>query len=145
MYGNGRNVRDWLYVGDHCSALRTVLRAGVPVGTYNIGGKSERSNLEVVHAVCGLLDEMLPTNEPRRDLIEFVKDRPGHDCRYAIDSSRLSSRLGWIPRETFESGLRKTVEWYLKNRDWTEQVRCGAYQQWITLNYEQRGNLCCPS
>lgn len=142
IYGDGQNVRDWLYVRDHCAALRTILRAGLPGTTYNIGGQSERSNLEVVHKICDVLDEMHPSAQPRRKLIEFVKDRPGHDRRYAIDSTRLRTDLGWSPVETFESGLRKTVEWYLENGEWAEQIRRGTYQQWVTLNYDQREHLC---
>jgi dTDP-glucose 4,6-dehydratase len=142
VYGDGQNVRDWLYVRDHCAALRLVLRRGVPGETYNVGGESERSNLEVVHAVCELLDELRPGRMPRHELIEFVKDRPGHDRRYAIAATKIKEQLGWRPKESFESGLRKTVEWYLDHEAWVQEIRSGAYQQWVALNYEQRHSAC---
>jgi dTDP-glucose 4,6-dehydratase len=141
VYGDGMNVRDWLFVEDHCSAIRTVLKHGRMGETYNIGGNSERTNIEVVHAICDLVDEMRPrtTGVPRRELITFVKDRPGHDRRYAIDASKISSELGWKPAAEFESGLRKTVQWYLENGSWVESVRTGAYRDWISKNYSERG------
>jgi dTDP-glucose 4,6-dehydratase len=142
IYGDGRNVRDWLYVRDHCAALRVILKRGQPGATYNIGGESERSNLEVVCAVCALLDELRPTRYERSELIEFVKDRPGHDRRYAINAQKLRRELGWEPAETFESGLRKTVAWYLDHEDWVQEIRSGAYQQWVALNYEHREVAC---
>lgn len=130
VYGRGENVRDWLHVDDHADALIRVLERGTPGETYNVGGRSERRNVDVVRAICGLLDELAPNpGAPSREsLIEFVEDRPGHDLRYAIDSSKIESELGWRPRETFESGLRRTVEWYLANREWTERVLSGEYR-----------------
>lgn len=140
IYGDGLNVRDWLYVGDHCAALRLVLERGRPGETYNIGGRNERSNAEVVEAICTILDELRPESQyrPHRQLIRFVKDRPGHDRRYAIDATKLERELGWRARETFSTGLRKTVQWYLDNSAWTQDVLSGAYQEWIEQNYEQR-------
>ena len=130
VYGRGENVRDWLFVDDHCRALLAALERGVPGETYNVGGSSERRNLEVVERICDLVDELGPQIDagPRRRLIDFVADRPGHDLRYAIDASKIGSQLGWAPRETFESGLRKTVEWYLANQTWCERVQSGAYR-----------------
>lgn len=142
VYGDGQNVRDWLYVHDHCSAIRAIVHRGTPGRSYNIGGNCERTNLGVVGTICDLLDELRPARRPRCELIEFVRDRPGHDRRYAIDSSRLRSELGWTPAESFESGLRKTVQWYLENSAWTDEVRDGTYQQWVTLNYKDRETLC---
>jgi dTDP-glucose 4,6-dehydratase len=144
VYGDGKNVRDWLYVEDHCAAIRTVLAKGRPGETYNIGGMSERANIDVVRTLCDLVDEMRPAGpEPgavsRRSLITFVKDRPGHDRRYAIDASKITRELGWTPAEQFESGLRKTVRWYLENSAWVASVRTGAYREWIEKNYSQRG------
>ncbi len=137
VYGDGRHVRDWLYVRDHCEALWLVLRKGQEGRTYNIGGRNEMENLRVVEMICDLVDEVcapLPSG-PRRALITFVKDRPGHDRRYAIDTTRIETELGWRPRESFASGLRKTVEWYRTRNDWVEQVRTGAYRQWIKEHY----------
>jgi dTDP-glucose 4,6-dehydratase len=140
VYGTGRNVRDWLYVEDHVAALIHALRAGEVGKTYNIGGRSERTNLDVVKNLCALLDLLAPdTNGPYERLIRFVADRPGHDLRYAVDSSRIVTELGWQPKETFETGLKKTVEWYLRNADWVEHVKTGAYRQWVDLNYRGRG------
>ncbi|WP_051081233.1 dTDP-glucose 4,6-dehydratase [Thioalkalivibrio sp. ALE11] len=140
VYGRGDNVRDWLYVEDHARALRHVLVHGESGRTYNIGGRCERTNLEVVHALCAVLDELVPDEEgPYTRLIEFVRDRPGHDRRYAIDDTRLANELGWQPRENFETGLRKTVQWYLDNPEWIERVRSGAYREWIDANYANRG------
>jgi dTDP-glucose 4,6-dehydratase len=140
VYGDGRNVRDWLFVEDHCSAIRAVLDRGRVGETYNIGGNSERKNLEVVTAICDLVDEQRPDNTlgPRRKLITFVTDRPGHDRRYAIDASKISRELGWRPAEEFKSGLRKTVAWYLEHGAWIENVRTGAYLDWIRRNYLER-------
>ena len=139
VYGDGQNVRDWLYVTDHCSAIRRVLEAGRPGETYNIGGNSERTNLQVVHALCDVLDRQSPAkNGSYRELIQFVKDRPGHDRRYAIDARKIRQELGWTPSESFESGLQKTVAWYLAHADWTEHVVSGAYREWIDRNYAQR-------
>ena len=140
VYGRGDNVRDWLYVEDHARALRHVLAHGSVGRTYNIGGRCERTNLEVVHALCAVLDELAPNEQgPYARLIEFVTDRPGHDRRYAIDDTRIANELGWQPTESFETGLRKTVQWYLDNPEWVERVRSGAYRQWIDANYANRG------
>ena len=140
VYGDGKNVRDWLFVEDHCAAIRAVLERGRVGETYNIGGNSERRNLDVVTTICDLVDEMLPDPAlgSRRNLIAFVKDRPGHDRRYAIDASKIFGELGWRPAEQFESGLRRTVRWYLDHREWVENVRSGAYLQWIAQNYAER-------
>jgi dTDP-glucose 4,6-dehydratase len=137
IYGDGQQIRDWLYVKDHCSALRAVLGAGQPGETYNIGGWNEKANLEVVHTLCALLDELRPRADGQsyRSQITFVKDRPGHDRRYAIDASKLAGELGWKPAETFESGLRKTVRWYLDHPDWVSNVTSGAYRDWIDRHY----------
>ena len=131
VYGRGENVRDWLYVEDHARALLTVLTTGTPGETYNIGGHNERKNLDVVHAIADLVDELAPAlagGAPRRSLVEYVTDRPGHDLRYAIDASKIERELGWRPRETFETGLRKTVQWYLDHRAWWERVQAGTYR-----------------
>jgi len=130
VYGNGANVRDWLYVEDHCEALRTALIYGRPGEVYNIGGNQEKTNLEVVHALCDLLDERYPESpyQPHRQLIRFVTDRPGHDLRYAIDASKIRRELGWQPRESFESGIGKTIDWYLSHQDWCGRVMDGSYR-----------------
>ncbi len=130
VYGRGENIRDWLYVDDHADALLTILEAGVPGETYNVGGCNERRNIDVVRSICTLLDEMLPDAAvgSRQSLIHFVADRPGHDLRYAIDAGKIRRELGWSPRETFQTGLRKTVEWYLANPTWTERVLSGEYR-----------------
>jgi dTDP-glucose 4,6-dehydratase len=140
VYGDGMNVRDWLFVEDHCSAIRTVLGHGRVGETYNIGGNSERANIDVVHTICDLVDEMRPVagKGPRRELITYVKDRPGHDRRYAINATKLSTELGWQPAAEFEGGLRKTVAWYLEHSSWIESVRTGAYLEWINKNYTER-------
>jgi dTDP-glucose 4,6-dehydratase len=137
VYGDGQNVRDWLYVEDHCSAIRTVLSRGRLGDTYNIGGCNERKNLEIVDTVCGLLDELRPSDlvVPHRNLITFVKDRPGHDRRYAMDTRKIERELDWRPRETFETGIRKTVNWYLQHEDWVQDVTSGGYRQWIAKHY----------
>ena len=135
VYGDGGNVRDWLYVADHCEAIRAVLAGGIAGQTYNIGGQQELNNLEVVRQVCAILDELRPAGAPHARLIAFVKDRPGHDRRYAMNIGRLSRELGWGPRETFASGLRKTVQWYLDNLDWVEHVTSGSYRDWIRRQY----------
>ena len=137
IYGDGMNVRDWLYVEDHCEALSVVLEKGAVGEMYNIGGCCERTNLEVVKAICHLLDELQPDSPhvPHGSLITFVKDRPGHDRRYAIDVSKIEQELGWKPRETFESGLKKTIKWYLENPEWVVSVQTGAYQEWIQRQY----------
>jgi dTDP-glucose 4,6-dehydratase len=138
VYGDGMNVRDWLYVGDHCAAIRVVLEKGRVGETYNIGGWREKPNLEIVRTVCTLLDETRPEGAPHEKLITFVKDRPGHDRRYAIDASKIERELGWLPVETFETGIRKTVRWYLDNLSWAERVASGEYRKWLETNYETR-------
>jgi len=136
VYGDGQNVRDWLYVEDHCAAIATVLRRGLPGETYNIGGWNEKPNLDIVHTICDLVDEITPRAQgSRRDLITFVKDRPGHDRRYAMDARKIERELGWKPSETFESGIRKTVCWYLENEQWVRDVTSGSYRQWIATHY----------
>ena len=137
IYGDGQQIRDWLYVGDHCKGIATVLEKGVIGETYNIGGWNEKANLEVVHNLCDLLDELKPREDGKsyREQITFVKDRPGHDQRYAIDATKISKELGWKPEETFETGIRKTVQWYLDNQDWVDNVQSGEYQNWLTKNY----------
>jgi len=136
IYGDGLNVRDWLYVSDHCAAIRRVLEAGRLGETYNIGGWNELSNLEVVHTVCALLDEMRPDPAgPHSRLITFVEDRAGHDRRYAIDARKIERELGWKPAESFETGIRKTVRWYLDHADWVARVTSGEYRQWIDQHY----------
>ena len=140
IYGDGKQVRDWLYVGDHCTAIRCVLDAGKLGETYNVGGWNEKTNLEVVHALCALLDELHPRADAMgySSQITFVKDRPGHDRRYAIDSGKINRELGWKPSETFESGLRKTVGWYLANQDWVANVTSGQYRHWLQTQYGER-------
>ncbi len=139
VYGTGSNIRDWLHVEDHCTALQLVLEAGRVGQTYAIGGRSERTNLEVVRTVCAALDEMAPSREgPYAELVRFVTDRPGHDFRYAIDCSKLCRELGWQPAHTFEEGLRETVRWYLDNREWVENVQSGDYRKWLDVNYAGR-------
>jgi dTDP-glucose 4,6-dehydratase len=136
LYGDGLNVRDWLYVEDHCTAIATVLQCACPGETYNIGGWNEKSNVEIVETICDLLDEVAPRPvSSRRELITFVKDRPGHDRRYAIDARKIGSELGWKPKETLESGIRKTVRWYLENENWVRDVTSGHYRQWIAKHY----------
>jgi dTDP-glucose 4,6-dehydratase len=139
VYGDGQNVRDWLYVGDHCSAIRVVLKRGKPGETYNIGGWNEKKNLDVVHTLCDLLDRLRPkASGSYRDQITYVKDRPGHDRRYAIDATKLARELGWKPAQTFETGLAKTVQWYLDNQAWADEVASGEYRKWVETNYAQR-------
>lgn len=140
VYGDGSNVRDWLFVEDHCAAIRFVLERGRMGETYNIGGNSERTNLDVVNTICDLVDEFCPDAGlgPRKNLITFVPDRPGHDRRYAIDAAKINRELGWRPSIEFKSGLRKTVEWYLEHPSWVQSVRSGAYLDWIRQNYEKR-------
>jgi dTDP-glucose 4,6-dehydratase len=140
IYGKGDNVRDWLYVEDHARALRQVFEQGIPGATYNIGGHNEKTNLEVIDTLCSLLDELRPRADGKsyREQKTFVADRPGHDQRYAIDASKIARELGWIPRESFDTGLKKTVEWYLANAVWIDHVISGEYRQWITRNYSQR-------
>jgi dTDP-glucose 4,6-dehydratase len=142
VYGKGNQVRDWLYVEDHARALYKVVTEGVIGETYNIGGHNEKQNIEVVHTLCALLDELRPdsAHRPHASLITYVQDRPGHDQRYAIDASKIQRELGWTPEETFETGIRKTVEWYLNNTEWVAHVKSGSYQQWIDQNYADRSN-----
>jgi dTDP-glucose 4,6-dehydratase len=136
VYGDGLNVRDWIYVADHCEAIALVLARGTPGETYNVGGWNEKPNLEIVHAVCDIVDEMAPrAGGSRRELITFVKDRPGHDRRYAMDAQKIERELGWRPKETFETGIRKTVRWYLQNEAWVRDVTSGSYRQWISTHY----------
>ena len=137
VYGDGQQIRDWLFVTDHCSAIRRVLEAGVPGETYNIGGWNEKANLDIVHTVCALLDELRPRLDGRKynEQIAFVADRPGHDKRYAIDARKIERELDWKPAETFETGIRKTVQWYLDNQEWVNNVQSGAYREWVEKNY----------
>lgn len=140
IYGNGSNIRDWLYVGDHCSAIRRVLEAGRVGETYNIGGWNEKTNLDVVHTLCDILDQQKPKDKGSyRDQITFVQDRPGHDQRYAIDATKIERELGWKPAETFETGIQKTVAWYLSHQDWVQNVTSGEYKKWVNKNYQDRG------
>jgi len=138
IYGKGDQIRDWLYVEDHARALYTVVTQGKVGETYNIGGHNEKKNLEVVHTICDLLDEIVPKQGSYREQLTYVTDRPGHDRRYAIDADKISRELGWKPQETFETGIRKTVEWYLNNQQWVANVKSGAYQTWIEQNYSKR-------
>lgn len=140
IYGDGLNVRDWLYVEDHCEALQLVLEKGKVGEVYNIGGRCERTNIEIVNGICTLLDRVCPNSPftPHSSLITYVKDRPGHDRRYAIDSSKIKRELGWQPKETFDTGLEKTIRWYLENPKWVESVQTGAYREWIQKHYETK-------
>ncbi|MDC5105105.1 dTDP-glucose 4,6-dehydratase [Acinetobacter baumannii] len=140
VYGNGQQIRDWLFVEDHARALYTVVTQGTVGETYNIGGHNEKANLDVVHAICDLLEELAP-HKPEgvaqyKDLITYVKDRPGHDVRYAIDATKIKEELNWVPKESFETGLRKTVEWYLNNKEWVGHVQSGEYQSWLNKQYQ---------
>ncbi|MES2977180.1 MAG: dTDP-glucose 4,6-dehydratase [Pseudomonadota bacterium] len=138
VYGDGLQVRDWLYVKDHCSAIRRVLEAGTPGEVYNVGGDNERTNLQIVRTICALLDELRPGLKPYGEQMTFVADRPGHDRRYAIDARKLQSELGWKPSETFETGIRKTVAWYLDNAAWVAHVQTGEYRNWIARQYAEQ-------
>jgi dTDP-glucose 4,6-dehydratase len=137
VYGDGQNVRDWLYVADHCEAIRTVLKQGGIGETYNIGGRNELKNLDLVNTICAALDQFRPNDPvvPHRELIKFVADRPGHDRRYAMDTGKIESELGWRPSETFETGIHKTVQWYLDNEAWVQRVTSGNYRQWMAKQY----------
>ena len=137
IYGDGQQIRDWLYVKDHCSAIRRVLEAGKVGEVYNVGGWNEKANLDVVHSLCAILDELSPRadGKPYKEQVTYVKDRPGHDRRYAIDASKIERELGWKPAETFETGIKKTVQWYLDNQSWVENVTSGAYQNWVGKQY----------
>ena len=138
VYGDGKNVRDWLYVKDHCKAVWTIMNKGKRGLTYNIGGNCEMANIDVVNQLCDMLDGIIPdgAGKPRRDLIRFVKDRPGHDLRYAMNFSRLKNELGWQPDESFETGIEKTIKWYIDNKGWVERVRSGEYLKWIDQQYK---------
>ncbi|MEI7430777.1 MAG: dTDP-glucose 4,6-dehydratase [Betaproteobacteria bacterium] len=140
IYGDGQQIRDWLYVSDHCAAIRRVLEAGKLGEVYNIGGWNEKSNLEIVHAICDLLGELRPRADGKsyREQITYVTDRPGHDRRYAIDATKIERELGWKPAETFATGIRKTVQWYLDNPNWIDHVQSGAYREWLEKNYRGR-------
>ncbi len=140
IYGDGKNIRDWLYVGDHCSAIQRVLAVGEVGETYNVGGKNEMANIDIVHIICDLLNAIRPRADGKsyREQITFVKDRPGHDRRYAIDARKIEAELDWRPAETFETGIRKTVEWYLANQQWVDRVMSGDYRDWISQNYSER-------
>ncbi len=140
VYGDGANIRDWLYVEDHCRAIMAVLDRGNPGEVYNIGGNNEKTNLEVVKTICTILDEIAPSSDhcPHERLISFVTDRPGHDRRYAIDATKIENDLGWVPQETFETGIRKTIEWYLDNVSWVQNITDGEYRKWIDTNYGNR-------
>ncbi|MFH5071369.1 dTDP-glucose 4,6-dehydratase [Enterobacter cloacae complex sp. 2024EL-00215] len=138
IYGKGDQIRDWLFVEDHARALYAVITKGVVGETYNIGGYNEKKNIEVVQTICDILNEIVPKDTSYSQLISYVADRPGHDRRYAIDASKITLELGWKPEETFESGIKKTIHWYLNNQDWVQNVMSGAYQDWINENYEQR-------
>ncbi len=141
IYGDGQQIRDWLYVSDHCVAIRRVLEAGRLGETYNIGGWNEKPNLDIVHAICDLLGELRPRADGKsyREQITYVTDRPGHDRRYAIDATKIERELGWRPAETFETGIRKTIQWYLDHAQWVANVQSGAYREWVEKNYEGRG------
>ena len=141
VYGDGMQVRDWLYVRDHCSAIRRVLEAGKLGETYNVGGWNEKTNIDIVNTVCALLDELCPRTDGQsyRSQITYVKDRPGHDRRYAIDARKIERELGWKPAETFDTGIRKTVQWYLDNPEWVAQVQSGAYREWVQKQYQSTG------
>jgi len=141
VYGDGKNVRDWLYVIDHCDALIKVLEMGIPSESYNIGGGAERENIEIVNLLCDLVDNHLGNSGSRssRRLIKFVNDRPGHDRRYAIDATKIHKELNWFPKTSFEEALESTVDWYLNNMQWVDSIRTGEYRKWIETNYQQRG------
>jgi len=137
IYGDGQQIRDWLYVGDHCSAIRCVLKSGKPGEVYNIGGLNEKTNVEIVHTLCDILDEALPKDDGNsyKSQITFVEDRAGHDRRYAIDATKIEQELGWKPDETFDTGIKKTVQWYLNNQEWVSNVTSGAYRDWVQKQY----------
>lgn len=135
IYGDGQQIRDWLYVGDHCRGIRTVLEKGSVGQTYNIGGRQEMANLDVVRTICAILDKLVPAPKPYIDLVTYVKDRPGHDRRYAMNIDKIERELGWQPQESFESGIHKTIRWYLDHQTWVEHVTSGAYREWINQQY----------
>lgn len=140
VYGKGQNIRDWLYVTDHCEAIMTVVKKGKIGETYNVGGNCERANIDVVHTICDIVSELKGLNaSDTRGLITYIADRPGHDFRYAIDATKIKDELGWVPKETFETGIQKTIKWYLQNDVWIEGIRSGKYLDWIRQNYNDRG------
>ncbi len=144
VYGDGRQIRDWLYVEDHCEAILTVIKDGRVGETYHVGGDNQPTNLSVVHTLCDILDEVMPDSEyvPHKSLIQFVDDRPGHDRRYAMDINKIRSELGWQPRQSLESGLLRTIQWYLANPEWVAAVRKHSdYDQWVAANYSKRGEI----
>lgn len=138
LYGDGLQIRDWLYVKDHCNAICRVLEAGIPGETYNIGGRNEKTNIDIVHTICSLLDKLSPHTDGKQynEQITFVSDRPGHDRRYAINSNKIKCKLGWEPVETFETGIHKTVRWYLENQSWIKNIQSGVYREWTDKNYK---------
>ena len=140
VYGDGKNIRDWLYVIDHCEAILKVLEEGTPGETYNIGGNEERQNIDIVHLLCDNLDQKLNRTGTKssRNLIKFVQDRPGHDRRYAIDATKIKTELNWTPNYTFETAIEETIDWYLSNLDWVNSIRTGEYKTWIEKNYTKR-------
>jgi dTDP-glucose 4,6-dehydratase len=144
VYGDGKHRRDWLYVTDHCAAIRLVLAAGKPGETYNIGGGQEMSNLEAVTTVCDVLQEVRPAKLPYRDLIRFVEDRAGHDRRYAMDITKIQRELAWAPREKFSTGIRRTIDWYLANPRWISEVTSGSYREWVKVQYENADRSLTP-
>jgi dTDP-glucose 4,6-dehydratase len=144
IYGDGLNVRDWLYVGDHCAAISLVLAKGKPGEVYNVGGESEKTNIEVVQSICTVMDELHHAGAPHASLITYVKDRPGHDRRYAVNCRKLKQELEWKQSETFATGIRKTIQWYLDHPEWIQEVTSGAYRNWIDTNYGDR-NLACEA
>ena len=141
IYGTGENIRDWLHVEDHCEAIEVVLEKGKVGETYNVGGRSERNNLFIVNKICEILDDIKPRGDGKshREQITFVKDRPGHDFRYAIDCSKIERELGWVPKHTFDEGLKSTIEWYLSNPEWVKNIQTGTYRSWLEKNYSNRG------
>jgi dTDP-glucose 4,6-dehydratase len=139
IYGDGLQIRDWLYVGDHCRGIREVLKRGIVGESYNIGGRQEMTNIDVVKTICVILDELVPANSPYSSLIAYVNDRPGHDRRYAMNIDKIEKELGWRPRESFQSGIRKTIQWYLDHRDWVARITSGEYRDWIGVQYSSRG------
>ena len=138
IYGDGKQIRDWLFVMDHCNALNTILEKGVLGETYNIGGESEKTNLEIVEKICAILDELKPKKESYKNQIQFIVDRPGHDRRYAMDITKIKKELGWQPQENLESGLNKTIRWYLNNDEWIKNVQSGQYQHWLNVHYKDK-------
>jgi dTDP-glucose 4,6-dehydratase len=141
IYGDGQQVRDWLYVDDHCAAIWRAISVGELGRTYNVGGNNEMPNMDIVHSICDLLDELQPRSDTRsyREQIKFVEDRPGHDRRYAVNADRIANELDWTPSESFTTGIRKTVEWYLNNLEWLEAIKTEQHQKWLDQNYKKRG------